>query len=119
MIFTNYLLLGLIAGVLGGLLGLGGGIVMIPGLVLLFGLSQHRAQGTVLAAMLPPVGILAALEYYRQGNVDLKIASWLAVGLLCGSLAGALFADYVPDQWLRRIYGGFLLIVALKMLTGK
>ena len=114
-----YLLFGLIAGILGGLLGIGGGTIIIPGLVLLFGLSQHQAQGTALAAMLPPVGLLAVIEYYRNGNVNLPTAAWLAVGLLFGGLIGAVFAAHISDQLLRRIFGVFLLVISLKILFGK
>jgi len=114
-----YLILGLVAGILGGLLGIGGGTIMIPGLILLFGLSQHQAQGTALAAMLPPVGLLAVIEYYRAGNVNLKMAAWLAVGVLAGGLLGAMLANRIPDQLLRRIFGVFLLVAAVRMLLGK
>ncbi len=114
-----YLVFGLIAGILGGLMGIGGGTIMIPGLILIFGLSQHQAQGTALAAMLPPVGLLAVIEYYRNGNVDLPAAAWLAAGLLVGGLLGAVLATHISDQFLRRIFGIFLLITSLRILFGK
>ena len=119
MLIITYLAFGLIAGILGGLLGIGGGTIMIPGLILMFGLSQHEAQGTALAAMLPPVGLLAVIEYYRNSNVDLKAAAWLAAGLLFGGLLGAVLAIHISDQLLRRIFGVFLLVTSLKILFGK
>lgn len=70
-----YILLGLVAGILSGLIGIGGGIIIIPVLVFIFGFSQHMAQGTTLALLVPPIGILAALMYYKQGYVDVKVAS--------------------------------------------
>ena len=73
-----YLFLGLLAGALSGLIGIGGGIIIVPALVFLFGLSQHHAQGTTLALLVPPIGILAAWTYYKQGDVDLKIAAFIS-----------------------------------------
>ena len=98
-----YLLLGLIAGSLSGLIGIGGAIIIIPSLVLLFGLSQHTAQGTTLALMVPPIGLLAAWTYYKQGFVDFKIAGLICLGFFFGGLAGGKFATHIPDQVLRKI----------------
>jgi uncharacterized membrane protein YfcA len=107
-----YLLLGLIAGSLSGLIGIGGAIIIIPSLVILFGLSQHTAQGTTLALMVPPIGLLAAWTYYKQGFVDFKIA-----GL--SGLAGAKFATYIPDDVLRKVFGVILLASSLRMIFFK
>ena len=79
-----YLLLGLVTGIFSGLIGIGGAIIIIPSLVLLFGLSQHTAQGTTLALMVPPIGLLAAWVYYKQGFVDLKIAAFVCIGFFIG-----------------------------------
>ena len=83
------LLVGLAAGILSGLLGIGGGILIIPSLVFLFGLSQQAAQGTTLALMVPPIGLLAAWTYYKQGYVDLKMAGLICAGFFIGGLLGA------------------------------
>ena len=114
-----YLLLGLVAGAFSGLIGIGGAIIIIPSLVLLFGLSQHVAQGTTLALMVPPIGLLAAWTYYKQGFVDFKIAGQICLGFFFGGLVGAKFAADVPDDILRKIFGVILLIASLKMIFYK
>lgn len=111
-----YLLLGLIAGIFSGLIGIGGAIIIIPSLVLLFGLSQHTAQGTTLALMVPPIGLLAAWTYYKAGFVDLKIAGLICLGFFVGGLLGARYATELPGQFLRRIFGMVLLLASLKMI---
>lgn len=114
-----HLLLGLIAGILSGLIGIGGGIIILPALVLLFGLSQHQAQGTTLALLVPPIGILAAWTYYKQGLVDLKIASFVALGFFFGGLLGAKIATGLPNVVLEKVFGVALLLIALKMIFFK
>jgi len=114
-----YLLLGLVTGILSGLIGIGGAIIIIPMLVLLFGLSQHMAQGTTLALMVPPIGLLAAWTYYQKGFVDLKIAAFICIGFFIGGLLGAKFAIGIPDQILRKIFGIALLAASLRMLFFK
>jgi uncharacterized membrane protein YfcA len=114
-----YLLLGLAAGIFSGLLGIGGGIIIVPVLVLLFGLSQHTAQGTTLALMVPPIGLLAAWAYYKQGFVDLKIAALICLGFFAGGLLGAEFAVGIPEPILKKIFGVVLLGVSLKMIFFK
>ena len=114
-----YILLGVVAGILSGLIGIGGGIIIVPVLVLLFGLSQHTAQGTTLALMVPPIGLLAAWAYYKQGFVDLKIAAFVCIGFFVGGLLGAKFAIGIPDQILRKIFGAVLLAASLKMIFFK
>lgn len=110
------LVVGLAAGVLSGLLGIGGGILVVPALVFLFGMSQQQAQGTTLAMMIPPIGILAALTYYRQGLVDVKAAGLLCAGFFLGGFFGAKVATYVSNQLLEKVFGLFLLLVSLRML---
>ena len=112
-------LLGIAAGVLSGLVGIGGGIIILPALVMFFGLSQHQAQGTTLALMVPPIGILAAWTYYKQGLVDVRIASWVCIGFFAGSLLGAKFAIQLSESTLERIFGVVLLVVAFKMILAK
>src|SRR2546423_8065544 len=105
-------LIGLVAGVVSGLFGVGGAIVIIPGLVLVANLPQHSANGTSLAALLLPVGLLGAWEYYRRGQVNVPYAAIIAVGLFFGALLGAKLAGTVSDVALRRALGGVLVIVA-------
>ena len=114
-----YLLLGLVTGILSGLFGIGGAIIIVPTFVLLFGLSQHTAQGTTLALMVPPIGLLAAWTYYKQGFVDFKIAAFVCIGFFVGGLLGAKFAIQIPDQILRKMFGVLLLLVSLKMIMTK
>jgi uncharacterized membrane protein YfcA len=114
-----YILLGLVAGIFSGLIGIGGAIIIIPSLVLLFGLSQHTAQGTTLALMVPPIGLLAAWMYYKEGFVDLKIAGLICIGFFLGGLIGAKFATLISDQLLRKIFGIVLLVASLKMIFYK
>ncbi len=119
MLIFFYVLLGLAAGVLSGLVGIGGGIVMVPGLIFIFGMTQHQAQGTTLAMMVPPIGILAAWTYYRAGHVDLKVAGLLCAGFLIGGLVGARAAVSLSNPVLEKVFGAVLLVIALKMLLSK
>ncbi len=114
-----YVLLGLIAGILSGVVGIGGGTIIIPALVFLFGFTQHKAQGTTLALMVPPIGILAAWTYYKQGFVDLKAALFIVLGFFLGGLLGARVAVGIPDTVLRKVFGVYLLVVAAQMFFGK
>lgn len=109
-------LLGLAAGVISGLFGVGGAIVIIPGLVLIAKLPQHTAHGTSLAALLLPVGLLGALEYYKRGQVNIAYAAVIAVGLLIGAYFGARFAASISDVMLRKAFGAFLLLISAKLL---
>jgi len=112
-------ILGLAAGVLSGFLGIGGGVIIIPMLVYVFGFTQHQAQGTSLAALLPPIGLLAFLKYYYSGNANLKMGLIIGSGFFLGGLLGAIFAQPVPDILLKRIFGVFLLIIAIRMCIGR
>jgi hypothetical protein len=111
-----YLLLGLVAGTFSGLIGIGGGTIIVPVLIFLFGLSQHQAQGTTLALLVPPIGFLAAWTYYKQGYVDLKIAAFICVGFFLGGLLGAKLATKLSNVVLERIFGIALLLISLKMI---
>ena len=115
----GYVLLGLVAGTASGLFGIGGGIIIIPALVYFFHLGQHQAQGTTLALMVLPIGLLAALKYYSQGWVNLKIALLICLGFFFGGLVGASIAGTIPDLPLKRMFGVLLLGVAVKMIAGK
>jgi uncharacterized membrane protein YfcA len=111
--------IGIVAGAMAGMLGIGGAIIMIPALVYFMGISQQMAQGTSLAVMLPPIGILAAYNYYKAGHVDIKFALILAVTFLIGSYFGSRFALTLPQATLRKVFGVLLLLVAAKMLLSK
>ena len=113
------LVIGIITGVMAGMLGIGGGLVVIPALVMVMGMSQQAAQGTSLAMMLPPIGILAAYNYYKAGHVDIKIALVLAITFIAGSYFGSKLAIRLPQELMKKIFGVFLLLVAIKMLFWK
>lgn len=110
---------GILTGFMAGMLGIGGAVVMIPALVLFMGFSQQGAQGTSLAVMLPPIGIIAAYNYYKAGEVNFKFAIILAVFFLVGSYFGSKLALNLPQSILKKIYGVLLLLVAAKMLFSK
>jgi hypothetical protein len=110
-------LLGLFAGVVSGLFGVGGAVVIIPGLVMLAKLPQHTAHGTSLAALLLPVGLLGVLEYSKRQQVHWAFAAVVAVGLLIGAYFGARMAGSVSDVLLRKLFGGFLLLISVRLLV--
>ena len=112
-------IIGLITGFLAGMLGIGGGLVVIPALVMFMGMSQQGAQGTSLAMMLPPIGIIAAYNYYKAGYVDIKFALILAILFIIGSYFGSKIAVKLSQEMLKKIFGVFLLLVAIKMLFWK
>lgn len=109
-------LIGLVAGTLSGFLGIGGATILIPALLVIYKTTQHMAQGTSIAALLLPVGILAAIKYYQTGNVNIKFAALMAVGFLVGGLIGAVLAQPVPDLLLKKLFGAYLLIIAVQMI---
>lgn len=113
------IIVGLIAGVLSGLIGIGGGVLIVPALVYLFGLTQMQAQGTTLALLAFPVGILGMMTYFKNGYVDFKIVALIAVGFVVGGLLGSKLAINVPTELLRRVFGIFLLLIAVKMIFFK
>lgn len=119
MNYILYIALGLIAGMLSGLLGIGGGVILVPAFVFLLGMTQHQAQGTTLALMVPPIGILAALRYYQAGNVKMQVAVLVCLGFLAGGYFGAHFAQKLPELFLKRVYGLLMLGLAVKMIIGK
>ncbi|HPZ09353.1 MAG TPA: sulfite exporter TauE/SafE family protein [Candidatus Eremiobacteraeota bacterium] len=111
-----YILLGLVAGFTSGLIGIGGGVIIVPALVFLFGLSQHKAQGTTLALLIPPIGLLAVWTYFKQGYVDFKIAIFICIGFFLGGFLGAKFATSLSTNVLEKIFGIALILLGLKML---
>lgn len=116
---VSFLILGLAAGILSGMLGIGGGILLVPAMVFLVGMTQHRAQGTTLALMVPPIGLLAAWTYWKQGYVDIKVAAIICVGFFFGGLIGAKLAGLINGALLKKLFGVVMLITALKMILSK
>jgi uncharacterized membrane protein YfcA len=114
-----YIIIGLAAGVLSGLFGIGGGVVIVPALLLVAGMSPLTATGTSLGALLLPVGALGAWEYYRKGNLDLRIALLLAVGMFFGAFFGARLAQMLTPVQLKRAFAVFLVMIAIRMWTAK
>ena len=113
------IVIGLFAGVLSGLVGVGGGILMIPLLIMFLGLTQHEAQGTAIFAMLPPIGILAAMNYYKEGFVKWEYAVVIALAFVVGGYFGSKLAISLPDQTVRKVFGVIMLIGAIKLILSK
>lgn len=111
-----FLCLGLAGGIISGLIGIGGGVLFTPALVYLLGFSQHEAQGTTLALLVPPIGILGAWTYYQRGYVNVQAAALICVGFVLGGLVGAKFAVAIPALLLKRVFGMATLGVAVRML---
>lgn len=113
------LFLGLLAGYFSGLIGIGGGVIIVPALILLFGFAQHRAQGTTLAMLIPPIGILAVADYYKKGFVDVKTALLLCAGFVIGGYLGGRFAVHMPEATLRRIFSIVLILIGIRLFFFK
>lgn len=110
------LIVGLISGILSGLLGIGGAIFIIPALAMVMGFSQQTAQGTTLMMMTLPVGLLAALQYYKAGHGDIKTAAILAIAFFIGGYFGGKVANQIPQEILKKIFAVLLMAIAIKML---
>ncbi len=115
MPFWVFLLLGAAAGIFSGIFGIGGGILIIPGLVLLAGMEQKTAQGTTLLMLLPPIGLFAAWEYFRRGEADWRVALWLCLGFLAGGYVGARWAGLLSAELLRRAFALLLIAMGLRL----
>lgn len=109
-------IIGIAAGILGGLVGVGGGIIIVPSLIYFLNFTQKNAQGTSLGLLLLPVGILGVLQYYKEGYVDFKIVGILSVGFLLGSYFGSKIALSLPQETVKKIFAVLMLIISLKML---
>ncbi len=109
------LLVGLFAGYFSGLVGIGGGVIIVPALVLLLGFTQYQAQGTTLALLVPPIGILAVWKYYKLGYVDIKVAAIICIGFVVGGYLGSITAVHVPQNLLRKIFAGVIIALGIKM----
>jgi len=114
-----YILIGAVAGIFSGFFGLGGGVILIPAMVFLLGMSQHQAQGTTLALLVPPIGLWAAWRYYQSGNVQLSVAMWMCVGFFVGGYVGASCAHCIPSPVLKKLFGVSLFIIGAQMFFSK
>lgn len=110
------ILIGLAAGILSGLVGVGGGIIIVPALVFFLGFTQQQAQGTSLGLLLLPVGILAVLNYYNKGQIDLKVVAIMAITFVIGGWLGSKWALALPEKTVRKIFAIILFYAAIKMM---
>jgi len=113
------IIIGMMAGVFGGMFGVGGAIVMIPAMVYFLGVDQHTAQGTSLAVMLPPIGLFAAYNYYKEGQVNIWYAFIIAAAFMIGGYFGSKIALNLSENLMKKIFGVFLLLTALKLIFSK
>ena len=113
------IVIGILAGILSGVVGVGGGLIIIPLLIILLGLSQHEAQGTSLAVMLPPIGILAAINYHKAGFVKWEYAMIIAITFIIGGYFGSKYAVTLRPEIVKRVFGIVMLFGALKMIFSK
>jgi uncharacterized membrane protein YfcA len=122
MDLNSFLLLcaiGIVSGFISGMMGVGGAVVIVPALVMIFGLTQHQAQGTSLAVLLFPIGIFAVYNYYKGGYINFKFALVIIVAFVIGSYFGSLLSIKIPERELRKFFGVFLFLVGIKMFLGK
>jgi uncharacterized protein len=117
--FIILLLIGLVAGIFSGMIGIGGAIIIIPALIFILHMDQHTAQGTSLAIMLPPIGLLAAYNYFKAGALNLQYAMIIAAAFFVGGYLGSKFAVSIPVDALRRIFAIVLILLAVKLLWYK
>ncbi|MEO5591093.1 MAG: sulfite exporter TauE/SafE family protein [Chitinophagaceae bacterium] len=109
-------IIGLAAGILSGMIGIGGGIIIVPALVFVLGFTQQQAQGTSLGLLLLPVGILAVMNYYKQGFIDIKVVGIMSVTFILGGWLGSKIALSLPQETVKKIFAIILIVVAVKML---
>ena len=110
------LLIGLFAGILSGLVGVGGGLIIVPALIFFLGYSQHQAQGTSLGLLLLPVGILAVINYYNKGYIDIKVVAIMSIAFILGGWLGSKIALRLPADTVKKIFAVFLFYSAFKLL---
>lgn len=110
------ILIGLAAGMLGGMVGVGGGIIIVPALIFFLGFSQKMAQGTSLGILLLPVGILGVIQYYKQGQVDMRVVLIISLGFFAGSFFGSKIALALPQETVKKIFAILMIVVAIKMM---
>ncbi len=114
--FIILLLIGLAAGTLSGMVGIGGGIVIVPALVYFLAFSQKMAQGTSLAILLLPIGLLGVIQFYKQGYIDIRVAAIISIAFFFGSYFGSKIALSLPQETVKKIFAGFMMLVAIKMI---
>jgi uncharacterized membrane protein YfcA len=119
MQIIGLLLIGISAGICAGMFGIGGGLIIVPALVFFYAMTQHAAVGTSLGAILLPVGALSAWVYWKNGNLNITYSLLIAAGLLIGGYFGARLVQPVSDLTLRKMFAGFLIVVALRMFWQK
>ena len=113
-----FVIIGAFGGVASGLFGIGGGVVIVPALIYWAGFSQHKATGTSIAVLLPPIGLAATIEYYRNGNVDLRAAMILAATMFLGAWGGAFLANQMKGPHLRLLFGIFVTSLGVYLVFG-
>ena len=113
------LLIGVFAGILSGFVGVGGGIIIVPALVFFLGYTQHMAQGTSLTLMLPPIGLLAFYNYHKSGNTNIYAACIIAVAFVLGAYAGSKLAISLDQKVVKKVFGGIMMLAAVKLLVSK
>jgi uncharacterized membrane protein YfcA len=118
-VIAGILAVGMVVGIISGLIGIGGGAFLIPALVYFYGMSQIKAQGTSLATLLLPIGLFAFWTYYKAGHVNFRMAMILAVGFTAGGWIGGLWAQHLPEIFLRRGFAILLVLIAAKMAFGQ
>lgn len=118
-IIIALIVIGLLAGILSGVMGVGGGVIMIPLMILFLGFNQQEAQGTSLAVLAVPVTFLAAYNYYNEGFVNWKYAGVIALFFVIGGFLGSKVAVNLDQKTLKKVFGGILLLISVKMLLGK
>jgi uncharacterized protein len=112
---VGLIVLGIVAGVLSSMVGIGGGIVIVPTLVIGFGLAQHTAQGTTLAMLSVPVALASVINYHKAGAVNWQFVIWLCLGFVIGGYFGSQFALQIPEKMIKRVFACLLIVVAAKM----
>ncbi len=116
---VSVLIIGLTAGFASGILGIGGGVLVVPALIYMLGFSQHNAQGTTLALMCMPAGILAARRYHQQGFVDWRVATFLFCGFVIGGYCGAQLAVSVSEKALRQLFALSMIALGVRMFFSR
>lgn len=119
MTFVILVLIGLVAGVLGGLFGIGGGLIIVPALIYFAGFGEHEAIGTSLAVLLPPIGLFAAYNYYVSGYINIRYALIIAVAFMVASYFSSKLTINLPENFVRKGFSIFLLLIAIKMFFSK
>jgi uncharacterized membrane protein YfcA len=112
-------LIGLLAGTMSGLVGIGGGLIIVPAMIYLMGADQKTAQGTSIALMLPPIGLFAAYNYYKAGYVNVKYAIIIAIAFLIGGYVGSKLAISLPEATVKKVFAGLMIVTAVKMILGR